>query len=369
MEMLTSLIDPAKWAVFGKSAGLFVVVLGALVFFHELGHFLVARWCGVTVVTFSLGFGPKIFSRKPGDTEYCISLIPLGGYVRMLGDDPEAEVAPEERQHAFLDQPFRKKAAIVVAGPLFNFLFALLIFIAVFMVGVPVLTPHVGDVQEGSAAETGGLKGGDQILSIGGQPVTEWEDIRETLQKSGGKPLHFVVDRDGTQVDFTISPTLQTTQNLLGESQSLWLIGILPKGTHTIQRHNPLMAMVMGVQRTWEMTVLNVVGILKLVQGQISSDNIGGPLLIAQMAGQQASEGILNVLVFMAVISINLGIMNLIPVPILDGGHLLFFSIEAILGRPLRVKTKEMAQQVGMFFLVSLMVFAFYNDIMRFLVK
>ncbi len=365
MDTFIALIDPAKWAVFGKSALLFVVVLGALVFFHELGHFLVARACGVTVVTFSLGFGPKLFSRKPGDTEYCISLIPLGGYVRMLGDDPNETVAPEQQARSFLTQNYRKKAAIVVAGPLFNFLLALLIFVSVFMIGVPVLTSHVGEVQKDSAAERGGMQAGDRVLSIEGAPIAEWEEIRKSLQERGGQALRFVVDRSGTQVDLKISPTLQSSTNLLGEPQQLWLIGVLPKGDFIVQRHNPVKAAILGVQRTWEMTVLNVVGILKLVQGKIASDNIGGPLLIAQMAGQQASEGLLNILIFMAVISINLGIMNLLPVPILDGGHLLFFTIEAIMGRPLQMRTREMAQQAGLFLLISLMVFAFYNDIMR----
>ncbi len=375
MDIISSLMDPAKWAVFGKSAVLFVIVLGALVFFHEMGNFLVARWCGVTVVTFSLGFGPKLVSRKLGDTEYCLSLIPLGGYVRMLGDDPNETVASEQTKRSFLAQSFWKKAAIVVAGPLFNFLLALLIFVAIFMVGVPILLPHIGEVQSGSAAEAGLMKAGDQVRSIDGAPITQWEEIRKTLQKSrtgltgGDKALHFVVDRGGTQVDLSIMPTLQESKTLFGEPQKLWLIGVLPNGDQRIERYNPFVAAVKGVERTWEVTVLNVVGILKLVQGKISSDNIGGPLLIAQMAGQQASEGMLNILFFVAVISINLGIMNLIPIPILDGGHLLFFTIEAVQGRPLSIKTREMAQQVGMLFLVSLMIFAFYNDIMRFLTK
>ncbi|MFQ5543533.1 MAG: RIP metalloprotease RseP [Nitrospiria bacterium] len=347
----------------------FLAVLGVLVFVHEFGHYIVARMCGVQVETFSLGFGPKILSKKVGPTEYCLSVIPLGGFVRLLGDDPNEEIPEKDREHAFLTQPVRKKIAVVLAGPLFNLILAFFIFSGVFMAGIPILTADVGKIQEGSAAEKGGMKKGDQVLSIEGDKITEWEAIRERLQKSDGSELQFLVKRGSEEVMLKITPTMQETKDVFGDPHPVWLIGILPSGDHTVKRYNPLSALYMGMGRTVEMTTLNVVGIVKMIQGKISSDNIGGPILIAQMAGKQAKEGFLNIVLFVAVLSINLGIINLVPIPILDGGHLVFFMIEGIIGHPLSLKKREIAQQVGLFLIVSLMVFAFYNDIMRFFVN
>lgn len=347
----------------------FLVVLGVLVLVHEFGHFIVARMCGVQVETFSLGFGPKILSKKVGATEYCLSVVPLGGFVRMLGDDPNEEIPEEEKDRSFLTQPVRKKIAIVFAGPLFNLLLALVIFSGVFMAGIPILTADVGEVQEGSAAEEAGMRPGDKVISIEGSAINEWEEIRSTLQEHGGGELHFVVVRDDTQVDLQITPKMKEAKDIFGDPHPLWLIGILPKGNQITKRYNPIEALYLGTGRTLEMISLNVVGIIKMIQGSISSDNIGGPIMIAQMAGKQASEGFLNIALFVAILSINLGIINLVPIPILDGGHLLFFTIEGIIGRPLSIKKRELAQQVGLFLIISLMVFAFYNDIMRFFVK
>jgi len=356
--------------VFSATSALtFIVVLGVLVAVHEFGHYIVARMCGVQVETFSLGFGPKIASKKVGPTEYCLSIIPLGGYVRMLGDDPNEEIPEEERARSFLSQPVRKKIAIVIAGPAFNLLMAFVIFWGVFMVGLPVLSPVVGEIQEDSAAKKAGLQPSDRVLAIEGQAITEWEEIRATLQEKGGSMLNFTVERAGDQIDLNITPTKKESTNIFGDPETLWLIGILPEGEQFTRRYNPVKAFYLGAQRTAEMTVLNVVGIVKMIQGKISSDNIGGPILIAQIAGQQASQGLLNIVLFIAVLSINLGIINLFPIPILDGGHLVFFMIEGIIGRPLSIKKREIAQQVGLFLILSLMVFAFYNDIMRFFVK
>lgn len=347
----------------------FIIVLGVLVAVHEFGHYIVARMCGVQVETFSLGFGPKIASKKIGPTEYCLSIIPLGGYVRMLGDDPNEEIPEEQRARSFLAQPVRKKIAIVIAGPLFNLLMAFVIFSGVFMAGLPVLEPIIGKIQENSAAEQGGLQPGDRVLAIEGQKISEWDEIRDLLQKKGGSTLHFLVERAGTQIDLPLTPVKKEGEDLFGDAQPFWLIGIMPDGAHFTRRYNPIKAIYLGAERTLDVTVLNIVGIKKMIQGKVSSDNIGGPLLIAQIAGEQASQGFLNVVLFIAVLSINLGIINLFPIPILDGGHLVFFIIEGIIGRPLSIKKREIAQQVGLFLIVSLMVFAFYNDIMRFFVK
>ncbi len=344
----------------------FLLVLGILILFHEFGHFIIARACGVQVETFSLGFGPKIWARKWGATEYCISAVPLGGYVRMLGDDPTEEVAPEVVERSFLAQSLGKKVAIVVAGPFFNFILAFFVFSGVFMVGVPLLTPDVGEIAKDSAAELGGMQSGDRILSINGKPLTQWEEIREILQENGGTALHIMVSRAGTEKELIITPTQKNMTDVFGEEKPVWVMGIQSKGETFIKRYDPFSALRLGMERTVSMIELNFVGIIKLIQGKISSDNIGGPILIAQMAASQAEQGFLNVLLFTAFISINLGIINLFPVPILDGGHLLFFLVEAVIGRPVSIGARERANQVGLFLLASLMVFAFYNDIMRF---
>ena len=347
----------------------FLLVLGVLIFFHELGHYTVARLCGVEVQTFSLGFGPKLWTKKWGATEYCLSAFPLGGYVRLLGDDPTEEVAPEDKERSFLAANLSKKIAIVVAGPFFNFILAFFVFFGLFMTGVPLLTPDVGEVDEGSAAALGGILAGDKIVSINEKPITHWEEIRETLQESNGSALRFVILRTGAEKVLTISPMQKEVKDIFGDSKPIWIIGVMPAKTQFIKRYDPVRAFGFGLARTGQMIALNTIGIFKLIAGKISSDNIGGPILIAKMAADQAEQGFLNILLFTAMISINLGVINLFPVPVLDGGHLLFFLIEAIIRRPLSIKAREMASQIGLFLLVSLMVFAFYNDIMRFFIK
>lgn len=348
---------------------IFFVVLGVIVVFHEFGHYIVARLCGVTVKTFSVGFGPKLLTKQVGPTEYCISAFPLGGYVRMMGDDPNEEIPAEDQAHAFLCQPVRKKIAIVFAGPFFNFILAVLIYSGIFMFGYPSLTAVVGEVQEGSAAEEAGLQTGDRVIAIDGQDIILWDEMRETVLKGEGQALFFSVDREGMQVDLNITPRKKETEDFFGEKQTVWLIGIHPKGDSITTRFNPLKAVTLATEETARQSVLIVVSIFKMIEGKISSDNIGGPLMIAQIVDQQASRGVRNILSFIALLSINLGLINLFPIPILDGGHLVFFTIEGILGRPLSLKKMEIAQQVGLFLLVSLMVFALYNDIIRMFVN
>ncbi|MBI3359166.1 MAG: RIP metalloprotease RseP [Nitrospirae bacterium] len=344
----------------------FLLVLGALILFHEFGHFSVARLCGVGVQTFSLGFGPKLLTKKWGETEYCLCAFPLGGYVRMVGDDPAEEVAPQDKERSFPAATLPKKIAIVVAGPFFNFILAFLVFWGLFMTGVPLLTPDVGEVAEGSAAAIGGMQPGDKILSINEKPITQWEEIRETLQEGNGSALRFSVLRAGAEQGLTITPMKKEVKDIFGDSKPVFIIGVMPTKTQFIKRYNPVHAFGLGLARTGQMIGLNTVGIFKLIEGKISSDNIGGPILIAKMAADQAEQGLLSILLFSAMISINLGVINLFPVPVLDGGHLLFFLIEAVIRRPMSVKVREMASQVGLFLLVSLMVFAFYNDFVRF---
>ncbi|MGH7275008.1 MAG: RIP metalloprotease RseP [Nitrospiria bacterium] len=343
----------------------FVLVLGVLIFIHELGHFLVARKVGVKVLTFSIGFGPKLLKRTMGDTEYALSAFPLGGYVRLLGDDPKEVVDQAEVHRSFLNQSVSKKMAIVFAGPLFNMLLALIIFVAIFMFGVQVLTAEVGEVQEGSPAQQAGLLTGDVVVAIDGQKVTQWENIRDLLQASGGREIAVVLNRGRETLELRVLPVEKEDKNIFGEPQMSWKIGIGPKGTFITKHYDPLSAVYLGTQKTWEITELTVVGIVKLIQGKLPAKTIGGPIMIAQLAGQQAAAGLLSVVIFIAILSINLGVINLLPIPILDGGHLVFFAIEGIMGRPISMRKREVAQQIGLFILISLMLFAIYNDVDR----
>ncbi|MFQ5455035.1 MAG: RIP metalloprotease RseP [Nitrospirota bacterium] len=343
----------------------FIFILGVLVFFHELGHFLVARKTGVKALKFSLGFGPKIIGKKVGDTEYLLSAIPLGGYVKLLGEEPGEELSPEERVFSFSDQPVWKRAAIVAAGPIFNMILAFLIFSVIFSFGVPVIKSQIGDVQKDSPAEKAGLMKDDTIIAIDGKEIAQWEEIKVDIEKKKGEELEFTIDRHGSQIILNITPELKSSKNIFGEDKETWMIGILPKGSYFTKRYNPVTSLYLGFKRTIEITGLTIVGIIKLIEGVIPTSTIGGPILIAQIAQQQTEQGLLNVLLFVAILSINLGILNLLPIPILDGGHLLFFAIEAIMGKPLSIKKREIAQQVGLFLLILLMIFAFYNDIMR----
>ena len=347
----------------------FVFVLGILVFFHELGHFLIARRIGVKVLKFSLGFGPKLVGRKIGETEYLISSVPLGGYVKLLGEDPTEEMSPEDRGRSFSDQTVGKRIAVVMAGPLFNLILAALIFIFLFMVGIPLLTTEIGDIIGDSPAMKAGVLPGDKIVAINGKEISLWDEMKEIIEKNRDQAMTFTVQRGDNRIDLKITPMVVDDENPLKEKVRVGRIGVRPKGAFIIKRYNPVSAVLLGIERTWNITELTVLGIIKIFQRQIPADTIGGPILILQMAGQQASEGFVNIMLFIAILSINLGVINLFPIPILDGGHILFFLIEAVMGKPVGIKKREIAQQIGLFLLVSLMLFAFYNDIMRFFIK
>lgn len=345
----------------------FVVVLGILVFFHELGHFLVARFFGVGVETFSLGFGPKIYRKKVGLTEYCISIIPLGGYVKMVGEEPSAEISPVDINLSFSHKKLFQKAMIVAAGPLFNFLLAFLIFytIAQFS-GIYIVRPVVGDVGENTPAHKAGILPNDTIKSVDGKSVESWDDMVEIIGNGTGETLEIVIARDDTIFSLMVKPEHKMVKNIFGEDQKRYMIGISAKaGAVENISLNPLQATVEGVKQTWKISSLTVLSVVKIFQGRVSTDTLGGPIMIAQMAGEQAREGMMNLAFFIAMLSINLGIINLFPVPVLDGGHLFFFGMEAITGKAASDKVREKANQVGIAILVALMVFVFYNDIIR----
>jgi regulator of sigma E protease len=345
-----------------------VVVLGLLIFVHELGHFLACKRVGVGVLRFSLGFGPVLFSRRRGDTEYCLSAIPLGGYVKMVGqedDGSEPDPATVGQPNSFAVKPPWARAFIVVAGPLGNLVFAAVLFSLLFATGVPVMTSKIGGVKEGMPAARAGLLAGDEITAVNGDPVSRWELLSQEIRNSEGAPVVLTISRDGSEQTVTVTPEETEGRTIFGEPMPIYVIGVEPSDQVITERANPLRALWQGVAKTAELCGLTIVTIIKLFQAVVPASNLGGPLMIMKMAGEQAHQGIPALLYFMAILSINLGVLNLLPIPILDGGHLLFMGIEKILGRPLEIRQREIAQQVGMFLLISLMGFALYNDLHR----
>ena len=342
-----------------------VILLGILIFVHELGHFLVAKLLGVGVLKFSLGFGPRIIGRKSGETEYLISLVPLGGYVKLLGESEGDTITPEDETRSFLKQHVAKRIGIVAAGPLFNFFFALIIFSALYMIGIPTRTTDIGGVQKDSVAMQAGLREGDHLLAINEKAVTSWGDISESIAKSSGRDIKITFSR-GTRIEERrIKPQMVKTKNIFGEDIESYKIGIIASSKMVTERLNPLEALWAGIGQTWTMTELTVLSVVKLIEGVVSPSTLGGPILIAQLAGDQAKKGIMSFVLFMAILSVNLGVLNLLPIPVLDGGHLFFFLIELVVGKEINIKWREWSQQVGFAILILLMLFVFYNDIMR----
>jgi regulator of sigma E protease len=346
-----------------------IVVLGVLIFFHELGHFLMARICGVGVEKFSLGFGPRLLGKKIGLTDYRISAIPLGGYVKMVGEEPDAELDPEQIPISFTHKSVLKRMMIVAAGPAFNIFLAIIIFFGFFQIyGRVELEPVVGSVLENSPAMKAGLKTGDRILSMDQHLVATFSDMSDMVSKSRGKPIRFNILSNGNTLSLDIVAELKQDHNLFGEPVDRYMIGVGASGKHARSiALNPLEAFHQSLVQTTEVSKLMFVGIVKMIKGDISAKNLGGPIMIAQMAGDQAKQGIASLIYFIAFISINLAILNFLPIPVLDGGHLMFFLIEAVAKRPVSIKLRERAQQVGIFLLALLTVFVFYNDIARLL--
>jgi regulator of sigma E protease len=363
---------------------LIVFVLGALIFVHELGHFLFAKWSGVGVLRFSLGFGPTLFGRRIGETEYVVSLVPLGGYVKMVGegDGPGqggAEFSEIDRRRAFSEQPVWKRFLIVFAGPGFNLLTAVLLLTgaaAVFGLPVPTERPVIGEVVETrppdppSPAQEAGLRAGDRVVSVNGTPVASWEEMAAAINGSAGRPVDLVVAREGEEErTITLHPREEAARDIFGEpipgGERRYVIGIRPAPEY--QAVSLLQSVRVGALEAWRMTALTVEALFRLVQGRISASTIGGPLLIGEQTIRHAEQGAVALLRFMALLSINLGVLNLLPVPVLDGGHLLFFLIEMVTRRPVSMRTREIAQHVGLMMLLLLMGFAIFNDIRRWL--
>jgi regulator of sigma E protease len=344
----------------------FLIVLGVLIFFHEFGHFLIARLFGVGVEKFSLGFGPRLIGKKIGITDYRLSLVPLGGYVKMVGEEPDEELDPNLLPLSFTHKNVVKRILIVFAGPLFNVLLALLIFFVIAMAtGLLILKPSVGSVKEGSPAAQAGFQKGDVITAIDGVPLESWEEMADRITHSNGQPLEIAVARPEGALTLRVTPEPIIAKNLLGEDIRRYVIGIGTAGETYSKKLSLWQSVSESFRQTYTIVELMIVIVAKLLTGDISIDTVGGPIMIAQMAGDQAKAGISSLFQFIAVISVNLAVINLLPIPVLDGGHLLFFLIEAVKGRPINLKVREIAQQVGMVILIMLMILVFYNDITR----
>ncbi|MRR15799.1 MAG: RIP metalloprotease RseP [Deltaproteobacteria bacterium] len=347
----------------------FIVLLGILIFAHELGHFLAARLGGVGVLKFSLGFGPKIIGKKIGETEYVLSWIPLGGFVKLLGESGTEELPPEDEKRSFFKQPTWKRLLIVLAGPVFNFLLAIVIFFIVYMYGLPNLIPVIGEMPPDSAARAAGIVAGDKITALNDKAITYWDQIKPIIKESGGSDVKVHVLRGEEEKVFTVKPRLSKTKNIFGEEESTYLIGISPAGKVVIERKNPLTAMISSIDKTWEISKLTLISVVKMIEGVISPRTLGGPIFIAQVAGDQVKEGIIPFILFMAILSINLGVINLFPIPVLDGGHIFFYLVEMVTRKEIPLRIKEISQQIGFVVLLMLMLFVIMIDIERLNIK
>jgi regulator of sigma E protease len=357
----------------------FLFVLSLVVFFHELGHFLIARWCGVRILVFSIGFGPEIvgFNDRHG-TRWKIAIIPLGGYVKFLGDENAAS-APDsdrlasmdagEKRESFAFQPVAKRAAIVVAGPMANFLLAIVIFAGVFMFyGKQSMTARVDSVQANSAAAAAGFQPGDLVVAINGSAIADFADMQRIVSESAGAPLDITVDRKGDKVLLKATPDLKEVKDNFGNVHRIGILGITRSTAPEdlkFQPVSPPQAAWMGVQETWFVIDRTLSYIGGVVVGREAADQLGGPIRIAQMSGQVATVGFVALIHLAGVLSVSIGLLNLFPIPLLDGGHLLFYSIEAMRGRPLSERAQEVGFRIGLAIVLMLMIFATFNDIVH----
>ena len=357
----------------------FLFVLTVVVFFHELGHFLVARWCGVKVLTFSLGFGPELagFNDRHG-TRWKISAIPLGGYVKFFGDDSEAStpssetlagMTAEERAGSFHHKKVGPRAAIVAAGPIANFLLAIVIFTCLFtFFGKPSTTARVDKVEAGSAADKAGFQAGDVVMSIDGKAIGSFSDMQRIVGTRAGEQLAFTIKRGDSTLQLQGTPQLREVKDSFGNVHRLGVLGITRAtnpGDSVTERVDPATALWLGVKETWFVVERTLAYIGGVFTGREAADQVGGPIRIAQISGQVATIGVGALVHLAAVLSISIGLLNLFPVPLLDGGHLLFYAVEAVRGRPLSDRAQEMGFRIGLGLVLMLMVFATYNDILH----
>ena len=351
----------------------FLFILTVLVFVHEMGHFWVARRNRVRVEVFSIGFGPEIYGwTDRRGTRWKISAVPLGGYVKMFGETDTGEdggtpLTPEEREVSFQHKRLGQRTAIVFAGPLANYLFAIVVLAGLYSIsGIPRPLAGVGSVVAGSAADEAGLRPGDRILGIDGTAITWFEDLRRIVMTKPGVRLDLDVLRDGTRLVLKATPKAVRAEDESGEETEIGRLGVTPDPNHVeYERQNPLKALWMGVERSVLLTgqILSYVG--QIIAGSQSADQVGGPLRIAQLSGAICQGGLVECTFFMAFLSINLGLINLFPIPMLDGGHLAFYIVEAIRGRPLGPRAQEYGFRFGLILVFMLMIFATWNDLVQ----
>ncbi len=344
-------------------------VIGVLIFVHEFGHFLAAKMMGVKVEIFSLGFGPKLVGFVSGETEYRISAVPLGGYVKLYGEQPEESQEIKEPEKAFIHKKLWQRAFIVIAGPLMNFIFPIFIFWILFATaGVYVIPPVIGKVLPNSPAQKAGLKPGDWIVAINNHKVNSFEDLVIYLREHTNlKEVVLTVKRGEKVFVKKVRPIFKEGYNIFRKKTKIPFLGIQAKVTFVHKRYGIFKAFYMAVKKVWEFTYLTFVAVLKLISGQLPLSTLGGPITIGKMIGQNAKYGLLPVISFMGFLSINLGIINLLPIPMLDGGHLLLYVIEAIRGKPLPMSVLELIFKIGIAILILIMIAVFYNDILRLL--
>ena len=353
---------------------IFLLILTVVVFIHEMGHFLVARWNGVKVDVFSIGFGPEVWGWTDASTgtRWKLSLIPLGGYVKFFGDadassttSDERVMSDEEKAVAFQHKRVGQRAAVVFAGPASNFVFAILGLAAMFMVlGQPVTEPVVGAVHPGTAAEAAGLKAGDRITAINGQAVERFQDIQRIVRLEIEHPLDLSVNRGGESLSIQAQPRVIQRKGVFGDMEKVPVLGISADQASTrIVQHGPVSALAESLHETEGMVRSTFIGIGQMINGTRDTDELGGPIRIAKGAGEAAQIGLSSVIFYTILLSLNLGLINLFPIPVLDGGHLLFYAFEAILGRPLGERAQEYGFRIGLFLVLALMVFATRNDI------
>jgi regulator of sigma E protease len=357
----------------------FLFVLTIVVFFHELGHFLIARWAGVKVLTFSLGFGPELvgFNDRFG-TRWKISAVPLGGYVKFFGDESEAStpssetlsnMTEEERAGSFHHKDVGRRAAIVAAGPIANFVLAIVIFTCLFtFFGKPSTTARVDKIEASSAAAAAGFQVGDIVTAIDKQAIGSFSDMQRIVSIHAGEPLTFTIKRGDSILQLQGTPELKEVKDAFGNAHRLGVLGITRQtsaGDVTTERVDPATALWLGVKETWFVVDRTLAYIGGVFTGREAADQVGGPLRIAQISGQVATIGLAALVHLAAVLSISIGLLNLFPVPLLDGGHLLFYAVEAVRGRPLSERAQEMGFRIGLGLVLMLMVFATYNDILH----
>ena len=341
-----------------------VVVFSILIVVHEFGHFIMAKRCGVRVEKFSLGFGPKILGVKMGDTEYRISAIPLGGYVKMAGETPEDNLTGKPWE--FLSKPPGQRFKIIVSGAALNYILGIVLFTAVFMMGAPALLSVVGEVMDGTPAQKAGIREGDRIISIDGQEIEYWDQLQSIVQKKTEGKLKLQIERNSRVIRLNIKPAVEERKDIFGNEVRIAIMGIRPSEELTFVKYDPAESIYRGTVRAFELTALTFKAIWNMILGRLSvKDSMTGPVGIFVLTAKVARLGFVYLLNFMAVISISLAIFNVLPIPVLDGGHILFLIIEKIRRRPLSVKVQETATQIGLGFLILLMMFVLYYDVLR----